>query len=292
MDHAQLCTVPPLEVPASRPNMKLVIGPLKQIKVQRAGEIRFMTMAPYPQSNDKVQDGIERRYDRYNGRMSASVPPDLVRLYGQNLVDTFFIEVREVVKMGIQICMQFMSDETLQRIWGKGWEPIARDIREIQGGFDAGLSFEAGMLQFDFMKEIGNLISTYVLAWDTQSTIKRDELVAWFLGAVSPQLARRVLRPVASANADEVKDEENNFAKISVGVEPPMETDGQDFNTRLEVQLGIAEKNPEAVAKLSPASRAIWEARLQHLHGQVQQQQNATIGRTMARPALDAQQAA
>lgn len=287
MDHAQLCTVPPLTVPANRPKMNLIIGPLKQIKEQRQGEIKFMTMATYPQSNDKVQAAIMAAHDRYHGRISASVPADLVRLYGQSLVDFFLIEVRQVVRMGLQICLQFMPDETMQRIWGTGWEPVARDIREIQNLFDVDMSFEAGMLQSDYMKQVGDIISTYVLAWDTQSTVKRDELVAWFMGCISPQLARRVLRPVQDANANEVKDEENNFAKISAGVEPPMETEGQDFSLRLEVQLGIAEKNPEAIAKLTPASRAIWDARMKHLQGQVMQEQNAVIGRTMARPALE-----
>lgn len=287
MDHAQLCTVPPITVPASRPKMQLVIGPLKQIKEQRPGEIKFMTMAQYPQSNDKVQQATLANHDRYFGRMAGSVPPDLIRLYGQNLIDFFLLEVRQVMRMGLQIVLQFMPEETLQRVLGSGYQPMSRDIREIQGMFDVDLSFEAGMLQFDFMKEVGNLISTYVLAWDTQSTVKRDELIAWFMGSISPQLAARVLRPVEDASADEIKDEENNFAKIAAGVEPPMAESGQNFSLRLDVQLGIAEKNPEAIQKLTPASRAIWEARLQHLQGQVMQEQNKIIGRTMARPALE-----
>ncbi len=287
MDHAQLCTVPPIMVPANRPKLNLVIGPLKQIKEQRPGEIKFMQMAQYPQSNDKVQQAIMIAHDRYNGRMGRDASPDLVRLYGQHLIDTFFLGLREVIRMGIRLCYQFMPDAQLQRILGKGFEPVSRLIEDIQGGFDADLSFEAGMLQFDYLKEVGNLITAYALAWDNQSQIQRGELISWFMGAISPQLARRVVRPVEEASADEIKDEENNFAKIAAGVEPPMETAGQNFNLRLDVQLGLAEKNPEAIQKLTPVSRSIWEARLKHLQGQVQQEQNAVIGRTMARPALD-----
>ena len=292
MDHAQLCTVPPLEVPANRPKMNLVIGPLKQIKTQRQGEIRFMTMAQYPQSNDKVQQAIMGMHDRYHGRFSATVPPDLVRLYGQNLVDFFLIEVNAAVRMGLQICLQFMDDEALKDVWGDAYEAISRDVEDIQDLFQAELSFEASMLHFDYIKAVGELITQYVLNWDTQSTVKRDELVQWFMSAISPQLARRVLRPVAEASQEETKDEEDNFAKIACGVEPPMETGGQDFGTRLNVQLGIAEKNPEAISKLTPVSRQIWEARIKHLQGMVMQQQNAVIGRTMAKPALAGDQAA
>lgn len=287
MDHAQLCTVPPLTVPANRPKMNLVIGPLVQVKEQRQGEIRFMTMAQYPQSNDKVQQAIMDRHDRYHGRFSSSVPADLVRLYGENLVNFFLIEVNEAARMGLQIALQFMTDEQLREVWGEEWEPAAKDVRSIQNLFQVEFSFEASMLHFDYIKAVGDLITQYVLSWDTQSTIKREELVSWFMSAISPQLARRVLRPVEEANQAEIADEENNFAKIAAGVEPPMATSGQNFALRLEVELSIAERNPEAIAKLTPKSREIWEARVKHLQGMVMQEQNKLIGRTMARPALD-----
>jgi hypothetical protein len=232
------------------------------------------------------------QHDRYFGRFSATNPPDLVRLYGQHLVDFFLLEVNEAVRMGLQIALQFMPDEQLAEIWGEDAPAIARDVRSIQCLFKAELSFQAGMLQFDYLKEIGNLISSYVLSWDTESTVRRGELVQWFMSSISPQLARRVLRPVDEANTAEIQDEENNFAKIAAGVEPPMQASGQDYRLRLDVQLGIAEKNPEAITKLSPASRAIWEARIKHLQGQVMQEENRVIGRTMARPALEQAQAA
>lgn len=287
MDHAQLCTVPPLEVPASRPKLNLVIGPLKQIKVQRQGEIRFMTMAQYPQSNDKVQQSVQAMHDRYFGRFADSNPPDLVRLYGQNLVDFFLLEAQEVVRLGLQIALQFMTDEQLAEVWGEDAQAITRGARELESLFQAELSFEAGMLQFEFLQKVGELITNYALAWDTQSQILRGELISWFMAAISPQLRRRAVRPAEEASRKEIDDEENNFAKISAGVEPPMQESGQDFRLRLDVLLGIAEKNPESVAKLTPTSRAIWEARIKHLQGQVMQQENKRIGRLMARPALD-----
>lgn len=286
MDHAQLTTVPPLEVPATRPNMKLVIGPLAQVKVNRRGEIGFMSMGQYPQTNDKVQRSIMAQHDRYFGRIADGVPPDLVRLYGQHLVDFFLIDADSVVGMALEIALKFASDDELAAIFGEERRGELAAIRAAAEEMDIELSFEAGMLQFDFLKEIGNLITSYVLSWDTQSTIRRDELVSWFMSAISPQLARRVLRPVKEANAAETEDEQNNFAKIAAGVEPEMKTAGQDFGLRLEVELGIAEQNPEAIARLSPTSRRIWEARVQHLQGMVKQEQNKLIGRTMARSAL------
>lgn len=290
MDHAQLCTVPPIKVPAARPKMQLVIGPLKQIKENRPGEISFMTMPTYPQSNDKMQSSIMAGLDRYFGRMSATNPPDLVRLYQQSLVDFFLLPVAEVVRMGGQLCQQFMDDATLARITGEQGKPIARSIEEIAGQFDVEVSFEAGMLSFDYLKAIGEMISKYVLTWDTLNTVQRDELVNWFFSALSPSLAKRLVKPVASVNQSEIADEQNNFAKIAAGIEPPMAEDGQNFKLRLDTLMEIGAKNPEAFAKLTPASRAILSARVKHFQGMLEQQQNAVIGRTMASPALPMQE--
>lgn len=288
MDHAQLCTVPPLEVPASRPNLNLVIGPLKRIKVQRPGEIRFMTMAQYPQTNTQVQDAIVRMHNRYFGRFTGPEgnPPDLVRLYNEYLIGFFLFEVGRVVKMGMQLVQQFISPETLARITGEDNLPIARTPEDIQGMFDVTLSFEAGMLNFDYLKAMGEMISQYVLAWDSLSVVQRDELVTWYLSALSPTLAKRITRPVKQAEASEIEDEENNFTQIAAGIEPPMQTEGQNFALRLQVEEDIVRRNPEAFTGMTPASQKIYLARVQHLRGMVEQEQNAIIGRTMARPAL------
>lgn len=292
MDHAQLSTVPPLEVPAARPKMALVIGPLKQIKVNRPGEISFMKMPVYPQSNQEVRKAVVERLDRYFGRMSETNSADWTRLYQQSLVDFFLLDVCEIVKLGLRWVERYLPEAELQKIVAAAGEQIPEDTDGDGWRFDTEVSFEAGMLSLEFLKTVAELISAYVLQWDTLSTIQRDKLVRWFFGALSPTLAKELLVPVEEANAKEVDDEENNFAKIAAGVEPPMMTDGQNFALRLQTLMGIGQANPEALAKLTPVSRAIYEARLKHLDGQVTQQKNAVIGKTMAAPALAASGAA
>lgn len=286
MDHAQLSTVPPLEVPASRPKLALVIGPLKQIKMNRPGEIAFMKMPIYPQSNQEVRKAIVERVDRYFGRMSPTNTPDWIRLYQQSLVDFALLDVVEIIKLGLRWTEKFLEPEILQRIVRESGEQLPVDENGDGLRVDADVSFEAGMLSLEFLKTVAEMISSYVLQWDTLSTIQRDKLVRWFFGALSPTLAKELLVPVEEANANEMSDEENNFAKIAAGVEPAMKEDGQNFALRLQTLMGIGERNPEALARLSPVSRAIYEARLKHLDGMVQQQENAVIGKTMARPAL------
>jgi hypothetical protein len=287
MDHAQLTTVPPIEVPASRPKMKLVWGPLKEIRVNRSGEIKPFQMWQYPAANDKMQAIIKEGLSRYFGQFSDSNPPDLVRLYNQSLVDFMLLPVIEVIWMGLKLCLQYLPPETLQQVLGPAGNPGSMLERTIDGDFRVEANFEAGMLSLDFLEKVGQMITSFVLPWDTNQTVPRAELVKWYFSAIAPTVANRITRTVEDANQSEIDDEENNFAKIAAGVEPPMLDDGQNYELRRETLLGIGKKNPQAFQVLPPNSRLILEARLKHFDGMLEQQKNAVIGRTMAAPALE-----
>lgn len=287
MDHVQLTTVPPLEVPANRPKLGLVIRPLGMVKSTRPGDIKPLDLGKYPLGNDKVQNSIEDRLARYFAQMREKVMPDWVRLYQQHLIDSFFVGVAEVVRYGLALAWDYLPDETLARVLG---HPLQRDMGQLD--YDVHVSFEAGMLNMEFLSKVGEMITNYALSWDTMSTIQRDKLVRWFFSALSPSLAQELLVPVETANQREVEDEQNIFSMISAGVEPPMILEGQNFQLRLQTQMQIGQKNPEAWEKLTPKSREILEARINFLEQQVVQQQNAQIGRTGARPALEPEPAA
>lgn len=288
IDHSQLSTVPPIKVPASRPKMALVIRPLGLIKENRPGEINFMTPPAYPATNDKANERINARVDRYFGRMADSNSKDWIRVYGQDLVDMFLIDLVEVVRKILQLQQQFMDVETLQRVLGPDAVPIAKTVEEIQGQFDVELSFDAGMLSLEYVKIIAGLVTDYAFKWDDAGLIRRDELENWFFSSLSPALARRLLRTIKSANQNEVSAAQQDFVKIKAGIEPDRPTEGVDFDTRLNTILGIGQSNPEAFATLTPTSRKILEEHIKYLQGQVQQEQNAVIGREMAGRTLPA----
>lgn len=280
-DNAALSTIPPLEVPASRPKMSLIWGPMKQIRVNRPGEIKPMSTLPYPQAAGEMMKRVQEGVARYFGRFAESNPPDLIRLYNQNLVDFMLLPVAEATEMGLRLAIQYMSDEELSEIMGKDFDRSKMGVWHVQ------MSFEAGMLSLEYLKVVGDLITNYALKWDRNQIVPVDELVKWFFGALAPSIASRI-KSVQAADQSEIKDEENNFSLIASGVEPPMMEEGQNWALRRQTLLGVGEKNPEAYQKLAPNSRKILEARLQHFDGMLEQEKNAVIGRTMAAPALDA----
>lgn len=282
IDHAQLSTVPPVKVPASRPKLKLVIGPLVQIKENRPGEISWMTPPAYPETNDQANNRIEVRLDRYFGRMSKNNSPDWIRAYQGDLIDSFFHNLVEVISMALKLVQQYMDDETLQRVLGPDGLPIARSVEDIQGEFDVEITFDAGMLSLEYVKMVAGIVSDYAIPWDTAGQIRRDELEKWLFSALSPTLARRLLQPIKDAKKTEIDAAQADFGKIKDGIEPERPTDGVDFGTRLATILNIGRANPEAFATLTPTSRKILQDHVQYLQGQVEQQKNALIGREMA----------
>ncbi len=284
-DHVQLATIPPIKVPRRRSKLSLVIGPLKVIKEDRPGDVEFMEPPMYPQGNERQQEEVRRRVDEFWGRISAHVPPMLTQLHQTGMVVNFLTNLTDALTQLLQLCQQYISDDELAMITGEDGIPIARSRAEIQGKFAVELTFDPRDLDMDYLKNIVGMI-VQILQVDTLNTVQRDKLVQRLFTAIDPNLAAATLRPVEAANESEVADEENNFAKINAGVEPEMAEAGQNFPLRLKTLTDIVDKNPEAYAKLSPVSKEIYQARVKHLSDQVQQIQNAQIGRQVGQPAL------
>ena len=99
-------------------------------------------------------------------------------------------------------------------------------------------------------------------------------------------MAERAIVPVEAASAREAEDEEVQIAKIGAGIEPAMKEGGQDFRTRLMKLDEIVQSNPEVVERMSELSQKMLSARRKYLQHQVEQEQNAVIGRVGAAPVL------
>lgn len=286
MDNVQLSTVPPIEVPASRPKVALVWGPLKEIRVNRQGEIKPFQPFPYPAGNEKMIGIINAGLNRYFGRFADTNPPDLVRLYNQSLVDFMLVPVIEVIWMGLKMCLHFMPVEQLQQILGPELAPIANQQRAADTEFRVEASFDAGMLSIEYIEKVGGIIANLILPMDKDQSVQRTEIVKWLMTGLSSQMATKLVRPKEDADMSEVEDEQYNFTQIAAGIEPPMATEGQNWELRRQTLLNIGVKNPQAFQSLTPASKEILAARLKHFDGMIEQEQNAQIGRTMAAPAL------
>ena len=291
--HVQLTTVPPIKAPKSRPTHRVAIGPMAVVKETRPNEINWMAPPAYPTTNDKARADLDRMVDNYFGRMNrGTTDPALTQLHQQDMIDRFLDSLKDVFKMVLQLCQQYMDDQTLARITGaKEAVPIARGRAEIQGMFDVSIDFDAKDLDMEHVIKKAEIIGRYILPMDTLGTAKRDLLVARLFGGIDPNLADDVLVPVEAANQKEISEEQINFAKIAAGVEPDMKKEGENHALRLQVLQAIGQANPAAMENLTEDSQKILQNRVKHLQFMQQQQQNKQIGRVGTSPAQMQQQA-
>lgn len=289
-DHTSISTIPPVSVPRNRPRMQLVIGPLKQVKEDRPGQIRFWDVPKYPTSADKYTSRVYWRVNEYFGRPGEGVDPDMVILKRQKMVNGFMTSMCAAVRMTVQLCFQYLPDEEIQRIVGRPQdkEPfqVPRSRREIQGLYDLAMSFNVKTLNNEYVIGVIKAIGEMILPMDTESTVLRDKLVGLSLSMLDPYIADLVLQPVEQADRQEVEDELLNFTQIAAGIEPEMQEQGQNHGLRMQVLQGIGQRNPEAFTGLNDTSKQILKKRMEHLGFMVEQQQNAQIGRVGARGAL------
>jgi hypothetical protein len=104
---------------------------------------------------------------------------------------------------------------------------------------------------------------------------------------IDPILASQVVRTEREASNSEIEDETSQVAKISAGVEPEMK-EGQNYALRLQVLETTLRKNPRLLQRYEAEEdfRAMVDARIKHFRFQLQQQENAQIGRLGSMPAL------
>lgn len=287
-DRSSIAILPPVKVPANRGKMKLLFGPAVQVSERRPGEISWMQPPPFDQGTIEIERATRGDVNEYFGRATADVAPTRSQLYFQDLVDGFLRECSLVGVQSFQLMQQYMSDVEVSRVVGVMRRPFQVSRAEIQGKYDLAIEFDVRDLDTEFLAKKLDMIGKMVVPLDTAGVLDRAELVSLVMGAIDPQIAERVVRDYQAVTAGEVEDEQVQFAKLSAGVEPVMKEGGQNAQLRMQVLQNIIQSNPDIQGRLGQDKvfASLVENRMKHFQFQLQQQQNAQIGRIGVAPAL------
>jgi hypothetical protein len=290
-DRTDLATVPAMRVPARRGLVRPKMGPKAVIPEIRQGEIDWFKGPPYDGGSIEIEKSTERMVNRYFGRVSEDVPAPRAQLYQQDLVDSWLIECGECCKMVIQLAQQYLPDSVMVRVAGPLARPMRMTREEIQGQYDITVEFDSRNLNDEFvMKKLEAI--TKILPLDRAGLIDLAPVVEQAFQAVDPYMAQAAIRPQEAAMESEAKDEIDNWKSMVAGVEPPL-PDGQgamNYNIRLQVLQSVVQQNPEVQAMIQqrPVLQAMIEQRVKALQFQMQQGENAQIGRTGGQSVLQA----
>ena len=285
-DHVQVTTLPPVKRMRGTVRRQLIMAPMGEIEETRPGEVEWMKGPEYPRANEEHRAEVRRRNAEYFGIPHEGVPGPVTDILNQDMVDDFLWTLADMVKMTIQLCQQHMGPEMIARVTGSEGMPWMQDRVEIQGQFDVQLAFDVASLDPEKFMGKAKILVEVVKALDARAVVQWDKVVEAVLQGVDANLAERAVVPVQVASAREAEDEQVQISKIAAGIEPPMPEAGLDFQTRLMTIQESIQKNPEVIEKMSETSRKILDARVKYLEHQVEQGENAQIGRLGARPVL------
>jgi hypothetical protein len=287
VDRTSLSTLPMLKTPAARGKFDLILGPGVQIPERRPGEISWMAPPPFDQGSIEIEAAIRNDVDRYFGRMTEAVNPNLSMLHMQELVDSWLLDMKLVIAQILALAQQYMTQEEIARVTGNA-TPIAEGAADIRGKFDITAEFDARILDNEALSAKMSFIAQTLVPLDSFSVIDRANLIKYMLASVDQNLAELLVRDIGAATQSEIEDEQTAFAKIAAGTEPPLKEGGQNAQVRLQTLQQIIQSNPAVQQRYAQDEifRKMIDARAQAFQFQLQQQQNAVIGRTGAQPAL------
>lgn len=291
VDRTSLSIIPPLRVPASRGKMDLILGPGMQIPERRPGEIGWME-PPRPDAGSiEVEAATRADVDRYFGRMTESVNPNLAMLHMQELADSWLIDMKVMIIQIMALAQQYMTQEEIARVTGNN-TPLAEGAADIRGRFDVTAEFDARVLDNEALAAKMTFIAQTLVPLDSFGVIDRANLIKYMMASVDQNLANMLVQDIGAATQAEIEDEQGAFAKIAAGTEPPLKEGGQNAQVRLQTLQQIVQSNPAVSQRYQQDEifRRMLDARMQAFQFQLQQQQNAVIGRVGAQPALQQMQ--
>ncbi|NBZ96373.1 MAG: hypothetical protein EBR40_08115 [Proteobacteria bacterium] len=286
-DRASIAILPPVRVPANRGKIELVFGPGTQIPERRPGEFGWMEPPPFDKGTIEVEQSTRGDVDEYFGRATAAIAPARTMLAQQDLVDSFLTDMKLAIAQTLQLMQQYLTDAQVQRIVGMLPGKFQLTREEVQGQYDLQVDFDVRDLDNEFLGKKLDYIAKVAIPLDVAGVIDRAGLVKFIMSAVDPVLGESLVRDAGVAAAAEAEDEQVQFAKIAAGSEPPLK-EGGNPQVRLQVLQQTIQANPAVTQRYQQDEifRKMIDARVQSFQFQLQQQQNAQIGRMGAVPAL------
>ena len=289
-DHAQIFTLPPFTHNMSSTEKEVRFTSLSLIRV---GTNSSFEPVKIPAGSDlplRHMEELYRQVSLYTGVAIVDISAAIQQLLTQDMVDDFIDTIRNAIQMLLQLAVAFMDEEEIRDICNAP----GLDIQALRAGMkkvrDIQIEFNAATLDAEYIKTLSDVVAS-IRAYDTEKTIQDSELVDYLMRQLSPTLANRAVRPLEVARNAEIEDERKNISLIVSGQEPAMVEGGQNYQVRLDTLLQWLDLQQQAAQQglmppLPPMVLQVVQARVKHLQGQMQQQQNAITGRTMAPKAL------
>ena len=281
VDSQSLATLPPLEHPLGRAPSRY--GPGVRLPYRVPGEVRFASTPRGSVSNVELRRYIQEQADRYFGRNAPGVNPVEAQMKQQEVIDKVFHHLKHVLDQVYSLYQQYGPDQEYFRVTGM------QDMQKYSKGnpndrFDFYMQFDAATQDPEQMLERVNAIASLGAQLDKNGTLDTERLLQIAVGQIMPGAAESILLPKETAQAKAMEEERQTIAEIYAGVPPNVKP-----NDAHEMKLQVFQQwlqQPDVAQKVQqdPALQERIQNYMQQRNMQIQQKQNAQIGRLGAAP--------
>lgn len=277
IDRNSLATVPPLMHPVGAEPKDW--GPGVRIAYRRQGEIQY---APVPQYNAGSVEMETTQIEQADRAMGLDMENPLSTSRQQFFVNKFLTHVQDVLKLAYKCYQRFGPDQVFFRVTGVS-DPQKFSKGSPDEDFDINISFD--VLSNDpetLEKQLQQFAS--LLQFDRNGRIDMDLFLEAMAASVNPGLADAVLRPAEQAQQQVVKGVTDDLSKIYAGIEVGARPNGAQVAMQT-IQQYV--QQPDVMERLQndKAFQARLEKYVQQYQFQLQQAQNAQIGKIGTAPA-------
>ena len=277
IDRNSLATLPPILHPVGQaPNDW---GPGRMIPYRRKGDLDFAPTPAYNQGSLEMEQTQQTQADRLVGLDENS---NISQIRQQFLVDKFLSHTAEVLRMAFKCFQRFGPDEVFFRVTGTP-DPLTFTKGNPDENFDILINFDVQNTDPETVKsKLAQFVQLNQL--NANNRLNVDSLLDIAAAEIDPVMADAVLQPVETAQQEVVQGVTDDLSKIYSGIEQPARPAGASIAIQVIQQYS---QQPDIAQRLQ--SDPAFAERLQKYAGQytfqVQQAQNAQIGRVGTEPA-------
>jgi len=288
-DRTAIETMPPILIKKRIQGINK-IGPALQLPVTSPDDYRFMDPPRgSPNLAELIIAQVEKNVANYFGLTHEAVAPQKTQMLQQMSVDGWLNSWAEVYSQLLQLSLQYMPPEELQRITGVN---VALGATDIANQFDFEVKFDVRDMDNEYVMKKLQSISQFVLPLDVGGTVDRNKLVAKLVEAISPDIAKEIILDQQSASQKMYNDVQNDIVKMLMGIEPQYVENDPSAGTKMQYLQQTVQKSPKVqqMAQGDQMTAALMENYQKNLQMSIMQQQNKEIGRTGVTPVSDQMQ--
>jgi hypothetical protein len=288
-DRTAIETMPPILIKKRIQGINR-IGPALQLPVTSPDDYKFMDPPRgSPNLAELIIAQVEKNVANYFGLTHEAVPPQKTQMLQQMSVDGWLNSWAEVYTQLLQLSLQYMPPEEVQRITGVAVNVGATDL---SNQFDFEVKFDVRDLDNEYVMKKLQSISQFVLPLDSGGVVDRNKLVAKLVEAISPDVAKEIILDQQSASQKMYNDVQNDIVKMLMGIEPQYVENDPSAGTKMQYMQDIASKSPKVqqMAQGDQMTAALMQNYQKNLQMSIMQQQNKQIGRTGVTPVSDEMQ--